>query len=170
MKDIANYDGQYKICKNGKVWSSITEKYLSPAKTSGGYYTVSLYKNKKSKTHYIHRLLAEAFIANPDNMPCINHIDGIKDNNDLSNLEWCSYSENNRHAYSNGLSKKGNLRYNSKLRENHIKSVFMLSRIGLSQEKISRMFGVSRGSIQDVLDGKSWVHTGEYDLSKKGKK
>lgn len=67
----------------------------------GGYKSVQIF----NKNYYIHRLVAQAFIPNPENKPCVNHIDGNKKNNNVNNLEWCTYSENNRHAYQTGLKK-----------------------------------------------------------------
>jgi len=101
---IKGYEGLYEICENGKVLSfkrrpSILKQVLSV------YYKVGLTKEGKQKFHPIHRLLAIAFIPNPLNKPCINHIDGNKLNNDLSNLEWCTHSENAIHAFKLGLNK-----------------------------------------------------------------
>jgi hypothetical protein len=64
-------------------------------------------ENKETKKVYLHRILAELFIPNPENKPCVNHKDGVKYNNSLSNLEWCTYQENNNHAFDTGLQKKG---------------------------------------------------------------
>jgi hypothetical protein len=69
----------------------------------GGYYQVSLTKNNKQNTYYLHRLLAEAFLPNPENKPQVNHIDGNKLNNSISNLEWVSIKENAIHAHKNKL-------------------------------------------------------------------
>lgn len=69
------------------------------------YLSVDLGNNKN---YLIHRLVAKAFIPNPDNKPCVNHIDGNKHNNNFENLEWCSYSENEKHSY-HALGKKANL-------------------------------------------------------------
>ena len=70
-----------------------------------GYKQVRLCKNSKSKLWKVHILIAKAFIENPSKFPIINHIDGDKLNNDISNLEWCSFSHNIQHAYDNGLKK-----------------------------------------------------------------
>lgn len=79
------------------------DKILKPLKDRYGYLTVNLYKNKKMKHRTIHRLVAQAFIPNPDEKPQVNHIDGDKQNNNRLNLEWVTGSENQQHALNNGL-------------------------------------------------------------------
>ena len=103
MKDIKGYEGLYQIDENGNVYSFYKNRFLKPAPTSWGYLTVELFKNGKGKTHKIHRMVAEAFIPNIDNKPLINHKDGNKQNNHFKNLEWCTYSENLKHAWDMGL-------------------------------------------------------------------
>ena len=88
--------------RNGTVNS---QRVLRPTVGTNGYLKVSLRCNGNRHTRNIHRLLAQTFIDNPKNLPCVNHIDGNKLNNSLSNLEWASYSRNIQHAYDTGLTK-----------------------------------------------------------------
>ena len=88
---VSNY-GNIKSRKYGK------EKMLSFTKDKDGYYKVKLYKNKKCKVAYIHRLVAETFIDNPNNYNVVNHIDENKQNNNVKNLEWCSIKYNNNYG------------------------------------------------------------------------
>lgn len=115
---IPNYEGYYEISNLGNIRSinrSIPTKsgYLKPEKeriitrriSNKGYLTVTLSKKGQSNTHHVHRLLALAFIPNPDHKPIINHKNGNKLDNSIENLEWATYSENALHAYRNGLYK-----------------------------------------------------------------
>jgi hypothetical protein len=106
MKYIPGYEGLYEISENGDLWSEYTKRFLSKRKDSYGYLTACLSKNKIIKEYKIHRLVALSFIHNPENKPQVNHIDGNKLNNDISNLEWCTAKENSIHAYMIGLSKQ----------------------------------------------------------------
>lgn len=86
----------------GIVRNKKTEKEYTPTTIGNGYLSVHI-RDKNNKRHYIHRLVAEAFIPNPDNKPQVNHIDGNKMNNCVENLEWVSCKENIRHAIATGL-------------------------------------------------------------------
>ncbi|TPF78384.1 MULTISPECIES: NUMOD4 domain-containing protein [Bifidobacterium] len=92
-------------CKNGFV-KTVPEKYLRPALGRNGYLVVSLWQEGRQSMRYLHRLIAEAFIENPWHLPVINHKNGDKTDNHVTNLEWTTYSGNNRHAYRTGLKKK----------------------------------------------------------------
>ena len=94
MKDIKGYEGLYAVTSCGKIWSYKSNKFLKPKKTEYGYYTVNLYKNEGYKTRYIHRLVAEAYIPNPDNYDTVDHIDGIKEHNYINNLQWMTREDN----------------------------------------------------------------------------
>lgn len=98
-KKIEGYP-DYKISNFGRVISNKhkEERLLKPGPDNNKYLTVNLCKNGKPKNHRIHRLVALAFIPNPQNKPCVNHIDETRQNNHIDNLEWCTYLENNIHG------------------------------------------------------------------------
>jgi len=110
MKEIVEFKG-YSITEDGRVWSHKRNKFLSTRVEKNTGYTQITFNLSTDKrvTRNIHRLLAIAYIDNPENKSDVNHIDGNKLNNKLSNLEWVTRSENLKHAYALGLqpSKKG---------------------------------------------------------------
>ena len=93
MKDIKGYEGLYAITSCGKVWSYRSNRFLIP-RIVNGYSQVTLRKNSKGKSYYIHRLVAEAYIPNPENKSQVNHINEIKSHNYIANLEWVTPKEN----------------------------------------------------------------------------
>jgi hypothetical protein len=98
-KDIEGYEGLYAINDQGIVKNCITDKFLKQTEKDHGYRTVSLIKEKKCRQFLVHRLVAIAFLENPNNFPCVNHKDEDKTNNHVDNLEWCTYQYNNTYNF-----------------------------------------------------------------------
>ena len=104
-KDIKEYEGLYQVSNLGRIKSLPRNgtvqvvKILNPCKDTYGYLRIKLSKNNKAKKYQVHRLVAQAFIPNPENKPQVNHLDGNKLNNYYKNLEWCTNGENQIHSY-----------------------------------------------------------------------
>lgn len=153
-KDIKNYEGIYKVSNYGNVYSYYTDKILKPIKFKTKvttYLRVDLVKNKKKCKHSIHRLVAEAFIENVDNKPCVNHIDNDASNNHVDNLEWCTHSENLLHAQKQGrlyeAQSKGGITTTNKLKKLAVEDAHLM---------VDKVYGTWK-----VL-----VHTGTKTVSK----
>ena len=101
MVDIKGYEGIYAITSCGKVWSYKTKRFLKTIKTQKGYEKVYLYKDNIVKHPTIHKLVATAYIPNPNNFPQINHKDENKENNSVNNLEWCTNKYNSNYGTRN---------------------------------------------------------------------
>lgn len=99
MKDIKNYEGLYAVTSCGRVWSYKRQKFLTPEDNGHGYLRVNLYKDGKDKKYMIHRLVAEAYIPNPDNLPQVDHIDENKNHNYINNLQWITNRDNCRKSH-----------------------------------------------------------------------
>ena len=113
FKDIKDLEGKYQVSNLGNIMSlnyngTGKSKLLKPGKTKNGYLLVSLYKNRKRKSYKVHRLVAEHFIPNPDNLPEINHKDENKENNSVDNLEYCTHEDNINHGTRNERIAKAN--------------------------------------------------------------
>ena len=100
---VKGYESRYLVSQQGDVYSLKMKRLLKPVRTEKGYLSVELWEGYKRKVMKIHRLVAKNFIPNPRDCKEVNHIDGNKENNHVSNLEWCTRSENLKHAYRIGL-------------------------------------------------------------------
>ena len=104
-RDVKGYEGRYKVNALGEVFSVKRNIKLSETIDCNGYVKFCLYKDGKRHQVKLHRIVAEAFIPNPNNYKVVNHLDGGRLNNHVSNLEWCTYKENAQHAIKHKLRK-----------------------------------------------------------------
>ena len=137
---------------NGKL-----KKVVYDSKNDYGY--VELWKNNKGKKFRIHRLVAETFIPNTLGKEQVNHIDGDKRNNCISNLEWVTPKENIRHAIENDLSsiKYGSKNLASKLKEEDVKYIRENAGINKSVKELSEIYNVSKTTIYNIINYKKWL-------------
>lgn len=161
-RDVDGYDGKYQVSNFGRVKSfQRGERILKPGLDYKGYPYVALWHGGKGKHTFVHRLVAEAFIPNPDNKPQVNHVDGDKANNHTDNLEWCTQSENTRHAYVTGLISlpQGESNYQAKLTNEQ--AVYIRENPdGLTGRELARRFNTTPVTISDIQRGKKYRNAG----------
>lgn len=174
-KPISGYEGRYEVStlgrikslqrvvesvRNGKkIFSLRKERIMRPSKSPNGYRIVTFHTNGVAEHGSVHVIVANNFIPNPLNLPVINHIDGNKENNEVSNLERCTQSENSLHAYRTGIriAAVGSRVNGSKLDELQVRVIKSLKGL-LSSSNISNYFKVSAGNINCIYAGKTWKH------------
>lgn len=162
-KDIAGFEGLYQVSNLGNVKRFFTktvykEKLIGKSIDKDGYLKRVLSKGGKGYNFTEHRLVALAFIENPLNKKTINHKNGIKTDNRVENLEWCTNQENIRHAVETGLKDhKGIKHHKCKLTE---EQVLEIRKIGFSQTRtaLSKKYGVCRNNILGIIRGNNWKH------------
>lgn len=155
---IKGYEN-YEITDNGEVINTKTGRVLKSGKNTCGYLHVVLCKNGKTKIKRIHRLVAEAFIPNPDNLPCVNHKDENKTNNCVENLEWCTHEYNTN--YGTGIerrSKKITGVYNTKNSKPilQLRKDGSLVRVWPSAYEVQRQLHFNQGGINQCCLGKRY--------------
>ena len=174
-KDIPELDNLYKINSDGVVMSKDRKVKSSIQKTGyrlhkgkikhsqdngNGYKQIYVQINKRRKILYIHRLVAQAFIPNPENKPNVNHINGIKSDNCVENLEWCTQAENQNHASENNLLKKGEKSSLSKITKNQVLAIRRLNTINpkFNKSKVAVKLGIRDSTIHKIINRQIWKH------------
>jgi hypothetical protein len=175
-KDIIGYEGLYAISNLGNIkrLSSIvilsngvsrllSTKILRPS-TTAGYKSIVLSKNNIKTTYRIHRLVAEAYIDNVYNKPCVNHINGIKHDNRVENLEWVTYSENTIHSFVNGLQIPiaGENHSSAKLLDKEV--IEIRKEYSAFLKDISLRFNISSANVRKIIN-----NTGRLSVNNIGK-
>lgn len=149
------------ICRDARVLSLKRGiRVLKQGLSGNGYYTVALMKESEPRSHYIHRLVAEHFIPNPQNLPEVNHKDGNKLNNQIENLEWVTDSQNKKHShmYLNRKWDSEKASRNAHSRRLTPAQVLEIIEIGtdMSTTDLGKLYNVKRQSITCILNGKNW--------------
>ena len=160
-KDVEGFEGLYKVSNEGVLVSTPRQGakggVVKQVRTNSGYESYTLHKDGKSRNELVHRLLARHFIANPENKPNINHIDGNKLNNNVENLEWVTPKENSEHAVKTGLMNvNGENNSQSKLTDKEVLEIRDLYKHKIySQREIGKLYGVSQTNISLIITNKS---------------
>lgn len=166
-KPIDEFNGDYDISNLGNVRSWVTQgqdkPYPRKLNKNYGYCYCNFRVGDKYYGRRVHRLVAKAFIPNPENKPCVNHKNGIKDDNRVENLEWVTNSENDIHAYENGLREpmRGEMNGHAVLTEDDILQIRKMYYVdGVSQSILSEKFNVVQCHISEIVNYKRWGHVG----------
>ena len=175
-KPIKGFEGLYDVSNFGKVKSLARKARLVPKGVEtkrivplrilkqscvNGYKRVRLCENGKVINYFVHRLVADAFIDNPFNKPCINHKDGDRKNNHFSNLEYVTHSENTQHAKRNGMLKpqRGEKCGASKLTEKEvIEARRIFSKGNITITSLASQYGIKRQGMTSIIKRKNWRH------------
>lgn len=175
-RDITGYEGIYMVSNFGRVKSlereirfGIAGKRIDPEKiktvlkTKKGYNKIGMCNNGTQRQEFVHRLVALAFIPNPEGKPTVNHIDGNKDNNCLENLEWSTYLENNRHAIDTKLRSRpsglrGSEHKKAILTESDVIDIRKMRENGERLSDIANTYSVSTSAISSIVHGRNWKH------------
>lgn len=152
IKHISGYNNLYSVSTEGVI-KNIQSNYVKKQhKNKWGYNRVELCDAGVCKKHSVHRLVAKAFIPNPNNLPEVNHKDGDKNNNHVSNLEWCTNSENKTHSYISNLRVGPSRKFNT----TQINEIKQLSKAHVPLREIARRFNANHKTISSIITNKTY--------------
>jgi hypothetical protein len=168
--DIPNYEGYYQVSSFGRVKSierhrkgknnslvPVKERIIEFSVDKDGYYKCVLSKDTKKSTLRVSRIVAIAFILNPNNYLQVNHINGIRDDNCVDNLEWCNEMQNKKHRKAILQSYKyGENHPLSKLRKHDILNIRSIYKKGVPQKEIASAFGISQSQVSNIITEFHW--------------
>jgi hypothetical protein len=140
------------VRQNGKLYRKSGRPLVARRSSTTGYLRVNLTAPGRRRTIDVHSVVAAAFLANPARLQHVNHIDGDKTNNVVTNLEWVSPKGNVRHAIANGLRGKGN----AKLSAENVTAIRNLIDAGKARKSIAALFGVAPSTISMIAAGRNW--------------
>jgi len=149
---------KYFISNDGKVLNSKTGRFLKNQNNGNGYEKITLTINGIQYQKLVHRLVAELYIPKIKDKNQVNHINGIKNDNRVENLEWCNNAENQIHAHLNGLKENGNKLWNGKFSKKDISKIKQLKKDGVLQYKIAEIMNTTKGTISSILSGKRYKY------------
>lgn len=178
-KDIIDYKGLYKVSNFGRIKrlpKKVTNNFgtfiskeiiLKGSLSQYGYVKQTLTKNGKADTYLVHRIVAQAFLTNFDNKEMVNHINGIKHDNNLFNLEWVTSSENMRHALDTKLliPRNGSRIYFSKFTEKDVSIILYKNLVnGNTSNQIAKELNTNKRTISDMVKSRTWKHVSCPDI------
>ena len=162
MNVPCKYNSDFVLYSDGRMFSVKSNIFLKTRVRRHGYlaYLFRDITDNKRRAFSIHRLLAEHFIPNPKNYPEINHINGIKTDNRIENLEWCTRSHNCKHAVDTGLHEplRGETHPKAKVTEKQVLEIRKLKKEGYRNFELQEIFKTTKDTIQDIVRRKSWKH------------
>jgi hypothetical protein len=151
-------DERYQVSSSGRIRREIEGGYevLKGYLMQCGYPGISI----KDQTRYVHRLVCEAFLPNPEKKRTVNHKNGVKTDNRLENLEWATQSENMKDGFAKGYirARRGSKASAAKLTEDQVKEIKRLLKKGVPQRTIAKQFGISRGPVSGIALNLIWKH------------
>lgn len=183
--DIPDLEGYYQVSTLGRVRSldrvitwyrrdiarnvskDMKGKIMKIKTNNHGYCVIHLRKDQEDFHVSIHRLVARTFIPNPENKPCVNHMNGVKTDNRLENLEWCTISENTKHSIVTGLytppdislyQKRGETHPNSVVNDDKVRQIRKMREEGMTLMAIADVFGISFSNVDRICRRLNWKH------------